>query len=120
MIQQSKVETELRFWITACFTGEEAYSLAILVHEALQDSNKNIRVKIFATDIDRVALDKASQMLYPLSIARDVGDERLQRYFVAKDNSFQIVRKIREMLIFSPHDLTKDAGFTQSKLHYLP
>ncbi len=116
MIQQSKVETELRFWITACSTGEEAYSLAILVHEALQDSNKNIRVKIFATDIDRVALDKASQGVYPLSIARDVGDERLQKYFVAKDNSFQIVRKIREMLIFSPHDLTKDAGFTRINL----
>jgi len=116
LIEQSKDQEELRFWITACSTGEEAYSLAILVHEAIQDSNKNIRVKIFATDIDRIALEKASQGIYPSSIVRDIGIERLQRYFVAKDNSFQIMRKIREMLIFSPHDLTKDAGFTRINL----
>ncbi len=116
LIEQINGEGELRFWITACSTGEEAYSLAILVHEALQDSEKNIRVKIFATDIDRVALDKASQGIYSPSIARDIGTERLQKYFVAKDNSYQIMRKIREMLIFSPHDLTKDAGFTRINL----
>ncbi|MDJ0596918.1 MAG: CheR family methyltransferase, partial [Pleurocapsa sp. MO_226.B13] len=116
LIEQSKAGTELRFWITACSTGEEAYSLAILVHEALQDSGKNIRVKIFATDIDRMALEKASQGIYPSSIATDISQERLQRYFVAKDNSYQIMRKIREMLIFSPHDLTKDAGFTRINL----
>ena len=116
LIEQSDDGGELRFWITACSTGEEAYSLAILVHEALQDSGKNIRVKIFATDIDRVALDKASQGIYPPSITRDIGIERLHKYFVAKDNSYQIMRKIREMLIFSPHDLTKDAGFTRINL----
>ncbi|MCC0177076.1 PAS domain S-box protein [Waterburya agarophytonicola K14] len=116
LIEQSQDGGELRFWITACSTGEEAYSLAILVHEALQDSDKSIRVKIFATDIDRVALDKASQGIYSASIARDIGQERLQRYFIAKDNSYQIMRKIREMLIFSPHDLTKDAGFTRINL----
>ncbi|MEM7592038.1 MAG: chemotaxis protein CheB, partial [Cyanobacteria bacterium P01_A01_bin.83] len=116
LIEQSGDEAELRFWITACSTGEEAYSLAILVHEALQDSDKNIRVKIFATDIDRAALEKASQGIYPPSITRDIGSERLHRYFVAKDNSYQIMRKIREMLIFSPHDLTKDAGFTRINL----
>ena len=116
LIEQSQNEGELRFWITACSTGEEAYSLAILVHEALQDSPKNIRVKIFATDIDRVALEKAAQGIYPPSITRDIGIERLQKYFVARDNSYQIMRKIREMLIFSPHDLTKDAGFTRINL----
>ncbi len=116
LIEQSKPDTELRFWVTACSTGEEAYSLAILVHEALQDDHKKIRVKIFATDVDRVALEKASQGIYPSSISRDIGYERLQRYFVAKDNSYQIMRKIREMLIFSFHDLTKDAGFTRINL----
>ena len=116
LIEQSKDETELRFWVTACSTGEEAYSLAILVHEALQDCQKRLRVKIFATDIDRVALEKASQGVYPSSISRDIGYERLQKYFVAKDNSYQVMRKIREMLIFSPHDLTKDAGFTRIHL----
>ena len=116
LIEQTEPEAELRFWVTACSTGEEAYSLAILVHEALQDSDKNIQVKIFATDIDRAALDKASQGIYPTAIATDIGQERLQKFFIAKDNSYQIMRKIREMLIFSPHDLTKDAGFTRIDL----
>ena len=116
LIQQTKDGAELRFWTTACSTGEEAYSLAILVHEALQDLAKNVRVKIFATDIDRTALEKASRGIYPISIAKDISAERLERYFVPKDNSYQIIRKIREMLIFSPHDLTKDAGFTRINL----
>ena len=116
LIQQTKDEAELRFWITACSTGEEAYSLAILIDEALENFAKNIKVKIFATDIDRSALNKASRGIYPASIAKDVSVERLQRYFVFQDNSYQIARKIREMLIFSPHDLTKDAGFTRINL----
>ncbi|MGK7935066.1 MAG: chemotaxis protein CheB [Xenococcaceae cyanobacterium] len=116
LIAGSEPEAELRFWITACSTGEEAYSLAILVHEALQDSDKKIQVKIFATDIDRSALEKASQGIYPSSIATDIGSERLLKYFVARDNSYQVMRKIREMLIFSPHDLTKDAGLTRINL----
>ncbi|MEL7010712.1 MAG: chemotaxis protein CheB [Cyanobacteria bacterium J06588_4] len=116
LIEQSPPSKELRFWITACSTGEEAYSLAILIDEALQNTDKDLRVKIFATDIDRLALEKASQGIYPTSIAREVGKERLQNYFVAKDNSFQVMRKIREMLIFSPHDLTRDAGFTRIDL----
>ncbi|MEM8831240.1 MAG: chemotaxis protein CheB [Cyanobacteria bacterium P01_G01_bin.19] len=116
LIEQTEPKAELRFWVTACSSGEEAYSLAILVYEALQDLDKNIPVKIFATDIDRMALEKASQGIYPLSIARDISSERLQKYFVPKDNSYKILRKIREMLIFSPHDLTKDASFTRINL----
>ena len=116
LIQQKRDRAELRFWITACSTGEEAYSLAILVYEALQNLAKNIKVTIFATDIDRTALEKASRGIYPLAIARDISSEQLQKYFTLKDNSYRIVRKIREMLIFSPHDLTKDAGFTRIDL----
>ena len=116
LIEKSEADTELRFWVTACSTGEEAYSLAILVHEALLDSDKNIGVKIFATDIDRKALNTASQGIYPASIVKEIGTERLQRYFVPKGSSYQIMRKIREMLIFSPHDLTQDAGFTRIDL----
>ena len=116
IIQQKRDRAELRFWITACSTGEEAYSLAILIYEALQNLGKNIKVTIFATDIDRTALEKASRGIYPTAIARDISSDRLQRYFIFQDNSYQIVSKIREMLIFSPHDLTKDAGFTRIDL----
>ncbi len=116
LIEQSQPQEELRFWVTACATGEEAYSLAILLDEALTDCNKQLKVKIFATDLDRVALEKASQGFYPATIANHLTPERLRKYFVAKDDGFEIVRKIREMLIFAPHDLTKDAGFTKMHL----
>lgn len=116
LIEQAQPEEELRFWVTACSTGEEAYSLAILVSEALQDTEKSIKVKIFATDIDRTALEKASLGIYSSSIANDMSPELLQRHFIAKDNGYKVRRKLREMMIFSPHDLTKDAGFTRMHL----
>lgn len=116
LLEKSQPTEELRFWVTACATGEEAYSLAILLDEAIADLGKPLKVKIFATDIDRVALEKAAQGIYPETIASDVAPDRLERYFVAKDRSFQVVRRLREMLIFAPHDLTKDAGFTRMHL----
>ncbi len=116
LIEKIQLHEELRLWVTACATGEEAYSLAILFDEALTNYNKQLKVKIFATDLDRVALEKASQGFYPATIAHHVTPERLRKYFVAKDDGFEVVRKIREMLIFAPHDLTKDAGFTKMHL----
>ncbi|GAB4529172.1 MAG: chemotaxis protein CheB [Pleurocapsa sp.] len=116
LIEQAKPGEELRFWVTACATGEEAYSLAILVDEAVEKSEKQVRFKIFATDIDKQALEKATQGIYPETIANDIDPERLGRYFVHKDESYQIIRKLREKLLFAPHDLTKDAGFTRMNL----
>ncbi|MEO0970550.1 MAG: chemotaxis protein CheB, partial [Cyanobacteria bacterium J06639_18] len=116
LIAQTQPKEELRCWVTACATGEEAYSLAILLDEAVAKSDKPVRFKIFATDIDKVALEKATQGIYPQTIANDVSSQRLERYFVRKDNSWQVVRKLREKLLFAPHDLTKDAGFTRMNL----
>ena len=116
LIEQAQPHEELRFWIAGCSTGEEAYTLSILVHEALEKADKPISVKIFATDIDRTALEKASEGVYPQSIAKDISPERLQKYFIPKGQHYQVMRKLREMLIFSPHDLTKDAGFTRMHL----
>lgn len=117
LIEQARSQEELRFWVTACSTGEEAYSLAIVIDEILEESQQQIPVKIFATDIDRHALEKASQGIYPASIANNIEPERLQKYFIAKDNSYQVVRKIRKKIIFSPHDLTTDTGFT--RMHFI-
>ena len=116
LIAQTQPKEELRCWVTACATGEEAYSLAIILDEAVAKSDKPVRFKIFATDIDKVALEKATQGIYPQTIANDVSSQRLERYFVRKDNSWQVVRKLREKLLFAPHDLTKDAGFTRMNL----
>jgi two-component system, chemotaxis family, CheB/CheR fusion protein len=116
LIQQAQPAEELRFWVTACATGEEAYSLAMLVDEAIETLNKQVRFKIFATDIDKEALEKATAGIYPETIANNISTERLQRYFVRKEQSYQIIRKLREKLLFAPHDLTKDAGFTRMNL----
>lgn len=113
LIADAEPESELRLWVTACATGEEAYSLAILLDEAITLSKKPIRFKIFATDIDQMALEIATQGIYSESISNEIEPERLERYFIKKDQSFQIVRQLREKLLFAPHDLTKDVGFTR-------
>ncbi len=116
LIAKADPQEEIRCWVTACATGEEAYSLAILLDEAIDKADKAVRFKIFATDIDKSALEKATQGIYPQTITNNINPERLERYFLRKDNSWQIIRKLREKLLFAPHDLTKDAGFTRMNL----
>ncbi|MEM6399744.1 MAG: chemotaxis protein CheB [Cyanobacteria bacterium P01_D01_bin.116] len=113
IIEKINPGEELRCWVSACATGEEAYTLAILIDEAISDFGKQIKVKIFATDIDRIALEKAAIGIYPESIAKDLNPERLERYFIRQEQSFQVSKDLREKLIFAPHDLTKDANFTR-------
>ena len=117
IVEQAEPNEELRFWVAGCSTGEEAYSLAMLVYEAISNADKPLKIKIFATDIDRIALDKASLGIYPQSIINDVKPKLLQKYFLPKDNSYQASQKLRKMLIFSPHDLSKNAGFT--RMHFV-
>ncbi|MBF2065043.1 MAG: response regulator [Calothrix sp. C42_A2020_038] len=116
LIEQAKPGEEVRFWVTACATGEEAYSLAILLEEAMEKMDKQVRVKIFATDIDKEALEKATIGVYPETIVNDITPERLQRYFIRREQSYQVIRKLRERLLFAPHDMTKDAGFTRMNM----
>lgn len=107
---------QLRVWVTACSTGEEAYSMAMLLDEVCDRLNKRLTVKIFATDIDDAALAQAGEGIYPDSIAMDVSSERLRKYFLFRDGKFQVVRSLRESIIFAPHNLVKNAGFTQMHL----
>ncbi|NES01676.1 MAG: hypothetical protein F6K22_01850 [Okeania sp. SIO2F4] len=111
-IQQE--EKQLCIWVCACATGEEAYSMAILVNEAILQTSKSLNVKIFATDIDTNALETAARGIYPENIAAHVPQEYLQKYFHHELNSYQVKRSLREILIFAPHDLTKNPGFSQS------
>lgn len=103
---------DLRLWVTACSTGEEAYSLAMLLAEYREQSDHYFRIKIFATDIDQSAIEKASAGLYPESIAADVPPELLSKYFSRKEDNFQVTQKIREMVVFAQHNLIKDPPFT--------
>ena len=116
LIEQTKPSEQIRVWVTACATGEEAYSMAILLDEVIKKFKKKVNIKIFATDIDSAALEKASKGVYSESIANEVSPERLQRYFTFKDGSFYVNPKLREMLIFAPHNLAKNAGFSQMNL----
>ena len=116
LIENSKSGEELRFWVTACSTGEEAYSLGIAIDEIMEKYGKQFNIKIFATDVDRIALEKAANGIYPATISSNLSEERLQKYFVYRDGNYQVKRQLREMMIFAPHDLTKDAGFTRMHL----
>ncbi len=107
---------EIRFWVAACSTGEEAYSLAILARECLEQLGVSHDIKIFATDIDRDAIHYAANGSYPESIAADLSPRILAKYFHKRDDNFQIARTIREMVVFAQHNLIKDPPFTNIDL----
>ncbi|MDD2369129.1 MAG: chemotaxis protein CheB, partial [Sulfuricurvum sp.] len=114
---RSERET-LRIWCVGCSTGEEAYSIAILIKEYLEEYQQNISVHIFATDIDANAIAKARSGIYPAAIAADMSPQRLGRFFVAEhDGSYRIHKSIRDMLIFSEQNIIKDPPF--SKLDFI-
>jgi two-component system CheB/CheR fusion protein len=101
----------LKIWVAGCATGEEAYSMAILIKEYLNHHPKNIEVKIFASDISKAALDTASRGVYPESIIKMVSKERLQQFFTKEGPGYKVKHEIRKMLIFAQHDLTKNPPY---------
>jgi len=105
----------LRAWVPACSTGEEAYSLAIVFREALDQAHPGARLalQIFATDLDKDAINKARGGLYPANIATDVSAARLRRFFVEEGIGFKVGKEIREMVIFAPQNLVMDPPFTK-------
>lgn len=109
-------EESLRFWVPGCATGEEAYSLAILLDECLTAQQRKLDVKVFATDVHQTSLDKAAAGVYDESALAEVSDERRERYFIAKDGRFQILPKLRQMVVVAPQNLTKDPPFTKLDL----
>jgi len=108
----------LRAWSTGCSTGEEAYSLAMVFKEALEQLKPKSRVllQIFATDLDRDAIDKARQGFYPANIVADVAPERLRRFFIKEENGYRIGKEIREMVTFATQNLIMDPPFTKLDL----
>ncbi len=105
----------LRAWIPACSTGEEAYSLAILFNEALEKlkPTRNITLQIFATDLDKHAIDKAREGVFPANIAADVSAKRLERFFVKVERGYRVAKFIRDMVIFAPQNIIMDPPFTK-------
>ena len=106
----------IRVWVPACTTGEEVYSLAILIREYLDRESIAPPVKIFATDIDDPALAVARQGRYPEQLLRQVSPERLARHFDRDGASYVVNKKVREMCIFSPHNVISDPPFSRMDL----
>ncbi|SHF77069.1 Methylase of chemotaxis methyl-accepting proteins [Fodinibius roseus] len=109
-------EDSLRVWIPGCATGEEAYSLAILLHEYARSLESSPAIQLFATDIDEEALDTARKGRYPASIAADITRERLQQYFVKEGMMYRVKPEISSMMLFADHDLLKDPPFSKLDL----
>ena len=108
----------IRVWVPGCSTGEEAYSLAILLQERMEELKQSFKVQVFATDIDRQAIDQARAGIYPASIAADISPERLARFFSQEPDgsAYRIHKSIRDMLIFSEQDVIKDPPFSKLDL----
>ncbi|SMF50650.1 two-component system, chemotaxis family, CheB/CheR fusion protein [Azospirillum oryzae] len=106
----------IRVWVCGCASGEEAYSIAILFAEAQERLGRSFDVKIFATDIDQDSIEVASLGEYPRSIAEDVSQERLSRFFTARGESYVVSRDIRRMVVFAAHNIMRDPPFTKIDL----
>lgn len=107
---------ELRVWVPGCATGEEAYSVAILLHEQIRKAERLCEVQMFATDLDEQAIDVARGGLYSEGIAADVTAERLHQYFTHEDGSYRINKNIRDMIIFATQNVVSDPPFTRIDL----
>jgi len=118
LIKERKKEKFFRVWVPGCSSGEEAYSIAMLIMETLESAKlaHQFQIQIFATDLDKTAIEKARRGLYPASISADVSPERLQRFFKETDSLFQLHKDIRDMVIFAPHNIIKDPPFTKLDL----
>lgn len=106
----------LRVWVAGCASGEEAYSIAILLRELMGETRHEFKVQIYATDLDEDAIAVARAGSYPPNIAQDITPERLRRYFIKDDAGFHVKKEIREMVVFAIQSVIKDPPFTKLDL----
>lgn len=106
----------IRVWVVGCSSGEEVYSLAILLVEYLNDTGANFPIQIFATDISEASLKKARAGIYSEDISNQVSKERLQRFFEKTSSGYKINKMIRDLCLFSRHDVANDAPFSKLDL----
>jgi two-component system CheB/CheR fusion protein len=106
----------VRVWVPACATGEEAYSLAMLLAEKARDMDAPPLIQVFATDLDEEAIASARDGHYPATIEADVSEERLRRYFIKEHRGYRVRREVRETVLFAQHDVLKDSPFSRLDL----
>jgi two-component system CheB/CheR fusion protein len=106
----------VRIWVPGCATGEEAYSLAMLVIEKISALRKDVKLQVFASDIDERALTVARNGVYPDSIAEDVSAVRLRRFFTKEDHSYRVIPELRDAVVFANQNILADAPFSKLDL----
>jgi two-component system CheB/CheR fusion protein len=118
LLKSKKNQDTVRVWIAGCSTGEEAYSIAILLLECMEKLKVSnpYRVQVFATDLDAAAIEKARTGIYYDNLSGDVSVKRLERYFIKQNNHYIIKKEVRELVIFAQHNIIKDSPFTKLDL----
>ncbi len=116
LLKSKPDDNPFRVWVPGCSSGEEAYSIAIIVKECLEKLGRQLDVQIFGTDLDEEAINIARSGTYLNSISIDVSQERLDKYFIKKENHYQIKKNIREMVVFAEQNVIKDPPFTRLDL----
>ncbi len=116
IIERHRDGSTIRIWVPGCSTGEEAYSIAITLLETLGEAAGGARIQIFGSDISAEAIETARAGVYPESVARDVGPERLKRFFTQIDGAYRIAKSVRDLCVFVKHDVTRDPPFAKLDL----
>jgi two-component system, chemotaxis family, CheB/CheR fusion protein len=109
-------EEEIRVWVPGCATGEEVYSIAMLLREHLDRTDAHRGVRIFATDINDAALNVARNGIYPAALVEPVSAERLKRFFEPVPSGYKVVKAVRDMCVYSSHSVIKDPPFSRMDL----
>jgi two-component system CheB/CheR fusion protein len=105
-----------RVWVAGCATGEEAYSIAMLLREYMDETRQEFKIQFYSTDLDDDAIAVARAGTYPPNIAQDVHPERLRRFFIKEDTGYRVKKEIREMVVFAIQNVIKDPPFTRLDL----
>src|SRR5213594_531857 len=113
IMAQKDANVPIRIWVPGCSTGEEVYSIAIILLESLGEKAPNTQIQIFSTDLSEGIISKARAGIYPESVALDISSERLRRFFLKVENGYQINKHIRDIVVFAKQDLAKDPPFSK-------
>jgi two-component system CheB/CheR fusion protein len=116
IVERTAGDEQIRVWVPGCATGQEPYSIAMLLHEHLAKARRPIHVKILATDVHKTSLEVASAGVYSDAQVAGISTDRLQRFFTRKSDGYHIAQTLRESIVFAPHNLIRDAPFTKLDL----
>jgi two-component system CheB/CheR fusion protein len=116
LLARDSSEDPIRVWVVGCSTGEEAYSLAIALLEAMDDAQKKYPFSVFGTDVNPHAIERARRAWFPKSIAQDLSEGRLKRFFTEVDGGYCVNKLVRDRCIFAPHNAISDPPFSRMDL----